>query len=260
MSNQIFKTSRATIRTADANQRFVYVLDSENPEKLLSKSLRDFMETMGYSGIFPNFDKLRVGSIHPFVILLSQEVLNVEQNINVFPSITIADSTLSEDAEMLGDDYAALVFTASDIATLDGYRQAGAVFVSDAGWAKIEAHMAGSPNIVGIMKRYHTQHSIDFNIWSENKDITSFLFDMVCHYITQKRVDIHNELGIDLGSLSGRRSGDINLDFGMLLYGANVSAVGSINHEATLFDTGVGTIEEIDTQSLPQYFTLQGVI
>jgi hypothetical protein len=257
--SQIYKTSRTVIRAADANQRFVYVLDSENPEILLSQVLRDFFETIGYSNIFPNFDNLKVGTVHPFALLLAQDVLGQSQNVNVFPSVTIADSSLAEDAEMLADDYAAFAFDQADIAVLDGYRQAGQVFVSDAGWAKILNHMAGSPNIVGIRRRYHTQHTFNFNIWSENRDITSFLFDMVCHFVTQKRIDLHNDQGIDLSGISGRRSGDINLDFGMILYGANVSVSGSMNHEATLFDTGVETITEVDTQTLPQYFTLQGV-
>jgi hypothetical protein len=68
-------------------------------------------------------------------------------------------------------------------------------------------------------------------------------------------VDIHND-GIDLAAMSGRRSGDINLDFGMLLYGANLRVEASMNHEAVLFDTGVNAISEINTQTLPQYFTL----
>jgi len=82
---------------------------------------------------------------------------------------------------------------------------------------------------------------------------------MTSHFVTQKRVDVHNDLGIDMAGISGRRSGDINLDFGMLLYGANLRVQASMNHEAVLFDTGVESIAEIDTITLPQYFTLQGV-
>jgi len=109
--NQIYKSVRAVIRAADANQRFVYVLDSANPEILLAKVLRDFLATMGYSDIFPNFDNIRVGTIHPFAILLAQEVLDQPKKTNIFPSITIADSASNEDAMMLGDDYVALAFT-----------------------------------------------------------------------------------------------------------------------------------------------------
>lgn len=256
--SQIYKTTRAVIRPADVNQRFIYVLDAENPEILLVNVLRDFLATIGYSDIFPNFDNIRIGTIHPFAILLAQEVLEQPKNANVFPSITVADSASDEDAMTLGDDYVALVFTPEEIAVLDGYRQAKDVFVSSAGWQKIKDRIAEKGHIVGIQKRYHTQHTIDFNIWTENKEVTSFLFDMVGHFITQKRVDIH-EQGVDMAGMSGRRSGDINLDFGMLLYGANLRVQASMNHEAVLFDTGVEKISEIDTNTLPQYFTLQGV-
>jgi len=256
--SKIYKTTRAVIRPADVNQRFIYALDSENPEASLAGVLRDFLETIGYSEIFPNFDNIRVGTIHPFAILLAQEVLEQPRKTNIFPSITIADSTLDEDAMILGDDYAAFAFTPEEVAVLDGYRQAGAIFISDSGWQKIQARIVAAGSIIGIRRRYHTQHSIDFNIWAENKDITSFLFDMVSHFVTQKRVDVHNDQGIDMAGIGGRRSGDINLDFGMLLYGANLRVQVSMNHEAVLFDTGVETIAEIDTKTLPQYFTLQG--
>ena len=234
----------------------MYALDSDNPEKLLSSVLRDFLETMGYSELFPNFDNIRVGTIHPFAILLAQEVLGQSQNVNIFPSITVADSTAQEDAQVMGDDYVALVFTKEDMAVIDGYRQAKELFIADNGWTKIQERLVSSGNVIGIRRRYHTQHSIDFNIWADNKKITSFIYDMVGHFISQKRVDIHNDQGIDLAGMSGRRSGDINLDFGMLLYGANVRVQASMNHEAVLFDTGVDTISEIDTKTLPQYFTL----
>ncbi len=254
----IYKTSRANIRSADKNQRYIYILDSENPEKMLARTLRDFLETMGYSELYPNFDNIRVGTIHPFAILLAQEILGQEQKANVFPSITVADSSAQEDAQILGDDYVAMVFTVEDMAVVDGYRQAGEVFVSDNGWTKIQERLDSVGNVIGIRRRYHTQHSMDFNVWADNKEITSFIYDMVGHFISQKRVDIHND-GIDLAGMSGRRSGDINLDFGMLLYGANVRVQAGMNHEAFLFDTGINTIAEINTGSLPQYFTLQGV-
>jgi hypothetical protein len=258
MSEQIFKTVRAEVIPADANQRYIYVLDSENPEATLAKELRNFLKTVGYSDIFPNFDNIKVGTIHPFAILIAQEVLGQSQNVNQFPSITIADTQVSEDAEMLADDYSAHAFSQEEIAVLDGYRQGGEVFASDSGWAKIETKVA-TGEIIGIIRRYHTAHTLDFNLWTENKDITSFLFDMICHFVTQERANIHETQGIDMAQISGRRSGDINLDFGMLLYGANVSVSASMDHTATLFDTGVSSIDEIDTQTLPQYFTLQGV-
>jgi len=251
----IYKTSRAEIVLVNTNQRFVYALDAENPEVSLTKPLRDFLETMGYSNIFPNFDNIRVGTVHPFAILLAQEVLGNSQDVNVFPSITIADSSLEEDADVLGDGYQALTFTPEDIASLGGYRDAGEIFVSDDGWTKIQAKVDEAGYIIGIKKRYHTMHSLDFNIWADNKAVTSFIFDAVSHFIIQKRIDVHNDHGIDLGRIGGRRSGDINLDFGMLLYGANLRVQSGMDHSAVLFDTSLNSIAEIDVKVYPQYFT-----
>jgi len=259
MSEQIYKTSRAVIRVLDENQRYVYALDSQNPEKILIKELKNFFTLMGYSEIYPNFDKIRIGSIHPFSIMLAQEVLEQPKSTNMFPSVTIADSSLNEDVETLGNEYDAIVFTPENLVKLGGYRDAGEVFISESGWTKLQAHIDSNSEVIGIKKSYNTQHSLDFNIWTENKDITGFLFDMVCHFITQKRADIHNRYSIDMSRLSGRRTGDINLDFGMLLYGANVQVTATMPHESVLFDTTISSLATIDIKTLPTYFTLEGV-
>lgn len=255
MSKQTFKTSRAHIVPLTPNQTQVYVLDAQNPESILAKILRAFFEEMGYSEIFPNFDRLRVGTVHPFSVLLAQEILEQPKSNNLFPSVTVADSSASEDSPTLGDEYDSIVFYPSDIAKLDGYRQSKEVFVSDTGWAKVLSTIQEKGQIVGIKRTYTTRNQINFNIWSDNKDITSFLFDMVCHFLMQKKGSIHRDQDIDIGAISGRRTGDINLDFGMLLYGGNVEVNIQMDHTAVLFDTLVGSIEEIDTTTLPEYFT-----
>jgi len=255
----IYKTSRAEVRPVAANDRFIYLLESENPEIKLAREVRDFLQTVGYSQLFPNFDNIRVGTVHPFAILLSQEVLGQSQSTNVFPAVTVVDSTMQEDVEVMGDEYTAAIWSEEDIVNMGGYRDAKEVFCSDAGWAKVLARVAATGSIVGITKQYHTSHSIDFNVWSESKEVTSFLFDMVAHFVTQKRIDLHNVDGYDLSGIQGRRSGDINLDFGTLLYGSNITVTLAMNHRATVFDTSLTSIASIDTQTLPTYFTLGAV-
>ena len=256
---KLFKTSRAYVRPAQANDRFIYLLESENPEITFSKELRNFLRTVGFSQIFPNFNGVRVDTVHPFAILLAQEVLGEKKEINVFPSITVSDSTMQEDAEVLGDEYSLAVWSEEDIVNMSGYRDAGEVFCSDDGWAKVLEKISASGEIIGITRQYHTSHSMDFNIWSMNKKITSFLFDMVAHFITQKRIDLHNDSGYDLAGIQGRRSGDINLDFGRLLYGANITVSLGFNHRATVFDTSAFSIASIDVTTLPTYFTLNKI-
>jgi hypothetical protein len=254
----IYKTSRAVIRPADFNQRYIYVLDSENPETRLSEELKRFIEEVGFSSIYSNFSNVTVGNIHPFAILLSQEVLGVAQSTNLFPSITISDSTMDESEEVMSDDYAAIVFTPEDIVVVFGYREAGDIFVSDEGVTKIQEKIDTAGKIIGIKRRFRSRHTLDFNIWSDNKEITSFLFDTICHFVKQKRPEFHVH-GMDLGTLNGRRSGDINLDFGTLLYGANIRTDMNKEHVSVVFDTGISSISELDTKTLPNYFDLGGV-
>lgn len=257
----IYKTSRSNVIVSSANQRYIYMVEAENPELKIADYLRNFLVTLGYSEIYPNFDNIRIGTIHPFAILLAQEVTGtgtVDSN-DVFPSVTVADSNIDEDAEVISNNYGEAVLDAEKIEWLNGLRQAKELFVSDDGWTSIKNALTSKGYVIGIEKQYHTSHMIDFNIWTENKEVTSFLFDTVCHFITQKRNDIHNELGYDFAKLGGRRSGDINLDYGRILYGANVSLSMSMNHRAWLIDTNVSTIGDIDTQTLPNYFVLKGV-
>ena len=160
---------------------------------------------------------------------------------------------------ILGDGYESLVFGPSDIATLDGYGQSNEVFISDSGWQKVLDTLAANGHVVGVKRSYSLRSTLDFNIWSENKDVTSFLFDMVCHFLIQKKGEIHDQQDIDLGPINGRRTGDINLDFGMLLYGTNVQATAILDHSAVLFDTSIKMVEEIDTTTLPSYFIPGGI-
>lgn len=251
-----FLTSRTSVIAPNSQQ--VYVVESDNPEKILTKRIRNFLQSVGFSELFPHFKNIRVSTVHPFITLLAQDVLGVEQKVNVFPAVTVVDSSLQEDAEVLGDNYVVKTWNAEDIATLDGYRQAGEVFVSDPGWEKIINGIGGKEYLISITKQYHTSHVIDLNVWSENKEVTDFLFDMMCHFVTQSRIDVHNKDGLDMQRITGRRSGDINLDFGKLLYGSNVSLTASLNYRTTVFDLSVNRIEDIDTSTFPQYFILGG--
>lgn len=249
-----FITTSAYIK-AEPNTRLVYMVDSENPETALSTELRNFLGILGYSEIFPNFDNIRIGNVHPFAIMLAQEVLGTDSNINQFPSITIADSSTDESESVLDDNYEVLQFDPEHIAGFNGYRDNKQIFVSDTGWDKVNEVVADKGYIIGYKRTFRTTHSMDFNIWTENKDVTGFLFDMVGQFIVQKKLDLHANYGIDLGTISGRRSGDINLDFGMLLYGGNVTVRATMSHSSVLFDTSVSTIAEIDTSTLPTFFT-----
>lgn len=205
--------------------------------------------------MYPNFSNIRISGTHPFSLLLAQEVLGTKEISNPFPSITVTDAEDSEDSEVLGDSYNSVSFTPEDLANLDGYRQAGEIFISDSGWEKVQTAMIANGFVVGIQKSFRTRSNVHFNIWAENKDITSFLYDVVKQFIIQNRVDLHTGNQLDMGHISGRRTGDINLDFGKILHGANVTVSVTCERSAVLFDTFIGSISEIDTKTYPEYFT-----
>jgi hypothetical protein len=253
MSNNLYKTSRSYIKSSDPSVNLVYVVDSYNPEQTLAEKLNEYLNKLGYSSIFPNFSSIRVGTIHPFALLLAQEVFSQSKKTDVFPSITVSDSSSEDDSQTLGESFEEIVIGAEGFAELDGYRQAGVIYASDDGWSKLKTKIGSDGFIVAHKWRYYSQHSFDFNIWSDNKAVTSFLFDMVRQFISSARRELHiaNEYAIDLGNASGRRSGDINLDFGSLLYGANYTVQASTNHATMVFDISETKIASVNTQSLP---------
>lgn len=250
--SSIYKTSRAQIQTTTGN-RPIRIVEYENPEEILAKALKDYFLEIGFSASYPNFGDIRISSVHPFALLLFADVMGQKLNTNVFPSITISDSTDNEAFHELALGEERIVMDGADIAKIKGYVDTGQVFISDEAMTRLENAIANGGKVVGVKKQYRATHSFDFNIWTENKDVTSFIYDLVKQCLIMKITDLHN-LGIDFqGDMSGRRSGDINLEFGKLLYGANVRASGAIVQGCMIVDLPLGEIMKIDTKTYPEY-------
>ncbi|GAF89051.1 unnamed protein product, partial [marine sediment metagenome] len=213
-----YVASSAEIVASTAN-RLIRIIDSENPEIVFSKLLRNYFVEIGFSTAYPNFGNLNIGSVHPFIILLFADVLGEAHDLNVFPSITIADSSQQESNLTLARDISYLVLTGADVQVLKNYRDRGKMFISDVGMTALETATADGGTIVGQQVIATDLHTFDFNIWSANKDITSLIFDMVDSFLTSEIGSLHNS-GLDVQSKGGRRTGDVNLEFGKILYGA----------------------------------------
>jgi len=253
MSGQIYKTSRAQIISEQAIPAIVRMLEYENPEAVLSNALKEYMLDVGFSSAYPAFGNIRISSVHPFALLLFADVTGKKLDTNVFPSITISDSSDNQSFHELGRETAEVVITKEDFVKIKGYAEAGELFVSDEGLSALEAATDNGNTVSGVRVGYRSAHSFDFNIWTENKDITSFIFDLVKMFLVENAESLH-EKGIDFqGDITGRRSGDINLEFGKILYGANVRAGGVIHQSALIAELPFGRIEHIDANTLPEF-------
>lgn len=247
-----FKSVRAQVVPADVVQRFVKLVEAGSPEEFLVRCLREYAVSIGYSGMFPNFKSLRIGTVHPFAILLAADVFGTKAPENMFPSITVADLTTDESQEVLGDDVSHTTYGAAEVASIEGLRAAGEVYVSDEGMARINALVSAGQRVAVVEKSFSMTSTATFNVWADNKDITSFLFDAVCDFLHREKVAIH-AVGYDLGAVSGNRSGDINLDFGQILYGASVRVPVTFRRAVIEVDAYAGVIESIDVKTQPTF-------
>lgn len=245
--------SRAEIIEKIAD-RLIRIVESENPEEVFVKMLRDYFVEVGFSEKFPNFARLNIGVVHPFIILLMGDMKGAQANFDVFPSITVADTSMDEAAETLAKDEAYIALDQDDVIKLIGYTSTGELHISDTGIAKLRSATMDGGKVVGRELTHTTGHTFDFNIWTMNRDVTSFIFDTVEGFLESEIGNLHMA-GIDIASHSGRRTGDVNLDYGKLLYGANVSASVTIRHKSITVNPRLGTIASIDTTTLPTYFT-----
>ena len=213
----------------------IRLFEHRSLEKEIIQPLRAYIESIGFPDKFPNFGKIRISTAHPFAVLLFNSVVNtgaIPDTTNLFPSITVADSYATETEETLGRDYREGVFSQGEITRLI---ENDNVIVSE---SKIQSVVGDSP--VPYKKwTIVTQRNLDFNIWGENHDLVSIIYDMVESFgIITMRQQGSDDYVLH-GSVTGRRSGDINVEFGKQLYGANVTIPMAISRDVIELDTGI---------------------
>jgi len=226
----------------------IRIVEYANPETVLPKMIQEYFKELGYSSIYPNFNTLRIGAIHPFALLLFQDITNQSLDLSVFPSITVSDTSDSEVFDELGRGYVEMSLDADDIATIVTARQDGFLLLSDESVSRLQQATMGGEKVIGKQRRYKANHNIDLNIWSENKDMTGMLYDMVKHFVMGNIHTLH-EKGIDvLSPLTGRRSGDINVEFGKILFGANITVPVTIETASMIVDMPLEALETVTVQ------------
>ena len=255
MSDQVLVSSGAEIKRP-ANS-IVRVHSIVNPEKVLVDALADYLRTTGYMEKYPNFSTVRVGVVHPFAILIFQSFQNETLSTDLFPSITVADSSDSRQALVIGQSGEEIVYSAAEVFQVKTCNENGSLFVSDAGIQALETATANGGKVAGVLRRYYMSHNMDFNIWADNRDIVSMLYELVQHFLVEYAEKVAEDARMDYqGQLSGRRSGDVNVEFGSILYGANVTADVGVRSESVEMDVPIGIISEIDVQTYPEYHTV----
>lgn len=257
MSHQLYKTSNAWI-VPPAAKRPVWLVEAGNPEVVLVRLLREFFLETDFAGMYDgNFGNVRVDVIHPFAMLLFQDIQGQKFNLDVFPSVTISDTVENEDFVTIGREFERIVLDAQSVEELIGHANNGQIIASTAALTRLRAAVA-TGELVADKGSYTGTHRIDFNIWGDNRDVVSDIYDMIKLCINTQRGYLH-EQGISIvGNLDGRRAGDINVEFGMLLFGGNITVPCVVTGGAMKVSMdSYGIIATVDTQTqvYPDYHT-----
>jgi hypothetical protein len=233
---------------ASGSTQNIQVVEVRNPEFILPPIISWYFKQLDLANLHPNFPTVRVGNTHPFAMLLYQEVQGQDLDLSVFPSITVIDSSSSQIAMELGNGQTnGTLYNSGGASVLyPVFRQGivnGQFKTSMANVALLDAAMNSIGYVNYTSTRYVSQHNIDINIWAENKDFVSELFDLVSHFFIDNKIALHESQGLQLiEAFNGRRSGDINLDFGKLLYGAVLTVPMMIEHHSYNFTINNPTI------------------
>jgi len=252
----IHKSSSAQI-IRPAGQDRIAIVEYLNPGLELVKVLKNFFLELGFSSIYPNFGNINITTVHPFALLLFQDVMGKDLDLSLFPSVTVSDTSDSEPEQLLSRDSEELILDEQMFSLMEGHIQTGRLICSDTNVIRIKQALSNGGRLVCEKRSYLAHHSLDFLIWSENKEIKDLLYDLVKHCLISNLVDLHKQ-GIDFQEpITGRREGDFNVDFGSLLYGAQVSATARVETASTLLDIVETTI--ID-EVIPQgEYQIEGV-
>lgn len=222
----------------------IHVIERYDTEKDLVKSLEKFIKQVGYSEMFSNFDGIRISTVHPFALFLLADVLGQDFPTNVFPSITVADSSDVEEVLIIGREHEEYVLSEEDVANLEKWSKAGVLFISDSALRILKKEIK-KRKIMAEKVTIRERHTFDFNIWTENREVTGFIYDLIKHWIAVERVALH-ESGYDFAtSVTGTRSGNINVEFGKILYGANARATADMSMGSMRIHLDIGEIKNV---------------
>ena len=226
----------------------IRLFEHRSLEKEIIAPLRDFIESIGISEKYANFFKepgaedderatIRVSTAHPFSVLLFQmQVRNMDTPdfTNLFPSITVVDSYGTETDEELGRGFTEGSLTEDEFSAL---LQREEIINHGLTIDSVESQPATSPTRRIPFRKWTitSQRNLDFNIWGENHDLVSILYDMVESFAVTLISVAESEDYILSGSITGRRSGDLNVEFGKVLYGANVTVPMKVRRDVMEF-------------------------
>lgn len=198
------------------------ILYTTQTEETIKNELERALERSGFSEVFRNRG-VNVCLVHPFEYLFRKDgksptslfpcvVVSCDEDIQAYPDITVrnecaAGSRLLEELE---EDR-------KKPFDLRNY------FLSDEARKQMKEHLSGP--VLGEMYKKQKRESVTLEIWADNPLLKNRIYDIVDTFLfgdgryllQEKNIEVMDE------SVTGRRNGLYNFDFGKSLYGSTIT-------------------------------------
>jgi hypothetical protein len=231
-------------------------------EQAVCSILDEYLDTIQIDKTFKNFHT-HVTLRHPFARLFMEKGLKAADH---FPSVVVATSDEGKPGELdglrpqrQGTTLDAVGFSGSDIdaildtketVTLNGktvtrQKPGYPIVASEEAIAAIRKTLETQERVYGWSVRTYRQDSISIEIWAENEQVKNQIYSDIDLFVLGNLRDEliskyeNCDLKIDDESIQGQRSGAWNIDFAVVLSGANIRFEANYAAEQILINTGL---------------------
>lgn len=191
-------------------------------EDILLDSLQEHLfGEVHFKDIYANFGNVRISAVHPFAVLLEQQILSSTVKVSLFPSVTLIENTSNKNPAIPHlVQYKDVVITSAEVADITNNRDK--YIMSDADLAALDALTQGTDTVNAKGTSTYLRGNFIAEIWSENLKVKNRLFDVVRNFVLGVwRFKLVEDYDIKLSEdIQGEKSGIYNYDFGKVLYGA----------------------------------------
>ncbi|GHU11054.1 hypothetical protein FACS1894151_10680 [Spirochaetia bacterium] len=215
-------------------------------EQAICAVIEEYLEAIQIDKTFKNFHT-HVTLRHPFAHLFMEKGLKAADH---FPSVVISTSDEDKPSELDGlppvmqgrSEINAVGITGEDIdiilATTETITQRGKtitrqkpgipIVATDDAIAAIRAKLEDQDMVYGWSVRTYRHDNISVEIWAENEQVKNQIYSDLDLFVLGNLRNIliakyeNNDLKIDEESIRGQRSGAWNIDFAVVLAGANI--------------------------------------
>lgn len=193
-------------------------------EDIFVAELKTYFDQMRFGELYPNFPTIRITLEHPFAVMWQQANGNSSNTYDgsLFPSITLASGSDSKPGQLSGlNSLESISVVKADITGLAATGLQAAPGAIE--W--MTEYFKTNTIIHGRQGTANKSDQVAIDIWSESIQLKNDIYGLLMMYLSgpkRSELELTHAITIFDGTVRGQRSGNYNMDFGQLLYGAHI--------------------------------------